>query len=324
MPGDNKNTNRIELLVQVCKMYYIYNLGQSEIARRIGLSRSYVSKLLTEAREMGLVKIEIMDPVNTETFFERKLRDYFGLKKVIVVPKMPGNNHSAPVGKAAADYLGTILKSGDTIGTAWGETIYSCVTAITPRHDLEGVTTLQLCGGISNTKRNIYVSEISQEMTSRIGSTGYILNFPAIVSSQETKAGLDKEQSMIDVMTCMEKANIILITVGAWGENSSPIARAGYLSDREVAELTEKGAVGDIFTHIIDKDGNIVDPELDARTVAVPLDKVKSVETRIFVAFGSGKVAGILAALAGGIPSVFITNEETAEIIQAVRPDIFK
>ena len=76
--------------------------------------------------------------------------------------------------------------------------------------------------------------------------------------------------------------------------------------------LTERGAVGDICSHLIDIHGNLCDPELDQRTIAIPLDEIKKKKHRICVAQGLSKADSMLGALNGGFVNVLITNEETA------------
>ena len=63
---------------------------------------------------------------------------------------------------------------------------------------------------------------------------------------------------------------------------------------------------------------------LDKRTIAVPYDEIRSIETRIGVAIGDSKVESILGALRGHMINVFITNEMTAEAIKEACPDIFE
>ena len=96
----NKDIQRTELLVQVARLYYEHDLSQNEIAKKINLSRPYISKLLHEAKQAGIVKIKIEDPVMSENWLERKLRVYYGLNKVIVVPKVEDINPLQQVGEA--------------------------------------------------------------------------------------------------------------------------------------------------------------------------------------------------------------------------------
>lgn len=313
---------KADILVQVAKMYYLYDLNQNAIASKLNVSRSYVSKLLTEAKEKGIVKIEIVEPVLVENAEETSLREYFGLYHVIVVPKSTDKAHAVQIGDVAGKYIGGIISNGDTIGFSWGETMYRTVQSMPDRTGLEGIKTIQLCGGISNIKRNIYVAEIAQEVSRKYGSTGYILPFPAIVGTTQLKKQLDNEPAVKEIMTRIDNANVLVMTVGAWGKQSS-VARAGYLSKDEIEVLTDKGAVCDLCTHILDIDGQIVDRDLDSRTVAVPLKKMKRAPYRVLVAAGASKIEGIVAALNTGVPNVFITNEETVEMMHASFPDIF-
>ena len=46
-------------LVNVARLYYEQGLTQDQVARRIGVSRPLVSKMLARAREAGIVHIEI-------------------------------------------------------------------------------------------------------------------------------------------------------------------------------------------------------------------------------------------------------------------------
>ena len=59
------------ILAMVANLYYNGNLTQSQIANRIFTSRSKVSRLLKEAREMGLVEIYIREPWERELWYEQ-------------------------------------------------------------------------------------------------------------------------------------------------------------------------------------------------------------------------------------------------------------
>lgn len=77
---------RIELLVKVAKLYYENDYSQEMIAKKLGLSRPYISKLLNESKSNGIVKVQVIDPLSIETPLEKNLREHFGLEKVRIVP----------------------------------------------------------------------------------------------------------------------------------------------------------------------------------------------------------------------------------------------
>ena len=70
---------------------------------------------------------------------------------------------------------------------------------------------------------------------------------------------------------------------------SSAHVENGYLSASDVDELARRGAVGDVLGRYIDADGNIVDPQLDARTVGVDLGRLRGASRAVFVTAGDAK-----------------------------------
>ena len=73
------------ILVKVANMYYVENLKQSEIAQRMGIDRTTVSKYLKKALKDKIVKITVESDSFDE--LEAALEHRFGLKEACVVPK---------------------------------------------------------------------------------------------------------------------------------------------------------------------------------------------------------------------------------------------
>ena len=61
-------------LAHVARRYYLEDQKQSDIARELGISRPMVSRLLAEARELGVVEIRIHDPECREDSLLERLR----------------------------------------------------------------------------------------------------------------------------------------------------------------------------------------------------------------------------------------------------------
>ena len=79
MIDDEQHRNQA---VTVCHWYYEEGLGQNAIARRLGVSRPTVSRLLAYARQEGLVRVIIADPHADLQSLARKLKVTFGLRDV--------------------------------------------------------------------------------------------------------------------------------------------------------------------------------------------------------------------------------------------------
>ena len=52
----------MELQHKVAKLYYIEDLKQESIGRRLKMSKYKVSRILKRARDNGLVKIQVLSP----------------------------------------------------------------------------------------------------------------------------------------------------------------------------------------------------------------------------------------------------------------------
>ena len=52
-----------ELMYSAASLYYLQDSTQAEIAEHLGMSRATVSRLLSEARRVGIVRIDVVSPV---------------------------------------------------------------------------------------------------------------------------------------------------------------------------------------------------------------------------------------------------------------------
>ena len=65
---------RQKKLAYVAKRYYLEDQKQSDIAQELGVSRPLVSRMLSEAREQGIVEITIHEPGAREARLLERLR----------------------------------------------------------------------------------------------------------------------------------------------------------------------------------------------------------------------------------------------------------
>lgn len=82
--ASTQTRQHIETLIKVAQLYYEDGLNQAQIARQVGFSRSSVSRMLTEAREEGVVHISIGHPLQRLVSMENALKKKYGLKCVRV------------------------------------------------------------------------------------------------------------------------------------------------------------------------------------------------------------------------------------------------
>ena len=303
-------------------MLFRSGYNQNMIADKLDLSRPYVSKLLNMAKEQGLVTVQVHAPLDFESSLEIEVRERFGLLKAIIVPQGIDNNALSRVGAEAAKYFNTIIKNDDIICVSWGRTLYEFTLNLQPRTDISNITVVQGCGGVSQISKNIFASEIPKKIADTYGGIPYILTLPAIVDKKKIRDLMVQERNITQIMELSRKANIAVFTMGNLSYECA-LARAGYISADEVDQLTQKGATGDLFTHIINFEGQICDRELDNRTIAIDLEELKKKEYRIGIASGAERARSIRGSVVSGICNVLITDELTAkELIEVDQPGV--
>ncbi|MQA63947.1 MAG: hypothetical protein GEU86_21345 [Actinophytocola sp.] len=110
----------------VARRYYVNGMSKVDIADELGISRFKVARVLEEAREAGLVHIEISVPAEIDADLSDALRSAFGLHDAIVVATGDdeGSAERSQVGRVAATYLMEIIEEGDVIGLACSRTLH--------------------------------------------------------------------------------------------------------------------------------------------------------------------------------------------------------
>ena len=309
------NKSKISRIVKVAKMYYQLDYSQQDIAKELGISRPSVSRLLHEAKQKGIIKIEIIDPAEGEQKLAEVLKERFNLKDCIVVnaPMFEDAVIKEYLGKKAAEYLRNTVKDGDIIGTTWGTTLYEIAQHVQPKkvHDIKIV---QLNGGVSHSETNTHASEILNYLGNAFDTSPHFLPLPAVVDHLAVKQAIEADRHINSVLELGKQANIAIFTVGGANADST-LVKADYFTAEDLKILKSKNAVGDICSRFFDINGSICNEEINARTIGIELGSLKDKETTILAAGGPKKVGGILGALNGSYANVLITDQFTAETL---------
>lgn len=299
------------LLVKTAKLYFDLGMSQAEIAQELDISRSYVSRLLTEAKEQGIVTIVVRDPEESESALEKTIRHHYGLRKVIVSEAGLEGNGVYEVAKSAAKWLNSTVKNGDVIGFGWGRTMYLLSRHLPRRADLSQVEAVALYGQQSMLRQNVYNTDGLSQLSEAFQASGYIMAAPVFMSTAEAKQRLFQEKSIEIVREHMQRVNIALFTIGTM-RRASFIDQPGGLTEEELHRLAEKDVAGEVCLHFINHEGKICDSAIDSRTVSIPFEELLQKETRVAAVSGRLKTEAVCSALEGGIINVLICDEDIA------------
>jgi deoxyribonucleoside regulator len=302
------------LSVRVAELYYDENKTQDEIGALLKISRWKAGRLLTQARERGIVRIEIVHPRARRLGLERRLCERFGLEDAVIVPLPEQESTVLPrVAQAAADYLTSLRPVPRTLGVSWGRTLNEVADRM-PQGWAAGVNVVQINGAVSLNRRPGTAASMASTIAQRAGGQAILIPSPAILERLETKRAIEADRTVAEVLTLAENANAYLYSAGV-ADGSSVLVESGYLTRADVDELVRKGAVADVVGRFIDADGHIVDPGLDERTVGIGLERLRSAKTAICVLAGSAKHDVARTIVTSGLCTVLVSDEGTANAL---------
>jgi DNA-binding transcriptional regulator LsrR (DeoR family) len=304
--------NKIFQMTKVAELYYERNLSQREIGDMLELSRSMVSRLLSDAREAGIVTISIKRPIEKNDALSETLRKKFGLREVIVIPTASSYDDTLKLaGAATAELLQNILVDNTILGVSWGRTLFETMQSL-PVLPLNGVQVVQLSGGLGEGNPANDGPELALRFAEKLNGRCRYLHAPAMVEDETIRDQLLQQSQIRLTVERAAQAQILLTGIGSLADNLSSLNRAGYLSEAERQSCLATGAVGHLLARMIDIDGAEIDHRFNRRVVSVPLSLLQQAGWSIGVAVSSAKGPAVLGAIRGGYFNTLILDEAVA------------
>lgn len=292
------------LMAKIAWYYYLENMTQQSIADILGISRMRVIKLLDKARETGIVQFQIRANPSKRIELEQSLIQKYHLKGIYIVPTNPNSEEvNETIAKAAAMYISNRISENCFINFGYGDTPSRTLNHLATNVD-STVSYVSLTGGVRyylpNTQSNIFNAKL------------YLMPSPLIASSQEMAEAMKNEASIQEISSMIKLASMTIVGIGSMSEDAT-ILKSSILTQNDFILLRMQGAVGDLLSHFIDKDGNLIDTEIDSRLISTPLPLLRELNNVIGVAAGESKISAINATLKGKYLDILITDENTAQ-----------
>jgi DNA-binding transcriptional regulator LsrR (DeoR family) len=305
---------------KAAQLYYMQDMTMEAIAAELAVSRSSVSRLLSHARDIGIVDIRITSPLEGGVSLERELRSRFRVAAHVV--PMPASvseiERLERVAITAARLLTQFVDSNMTVGIAWGSTL-SAISRNLPAKELHDVTVVQLNGaGNVQTTGIEYASEIMQRFGAAFGARVQQFPVPAFFDDPATREAMWRERSTRRVLEMQARMDLAVFGVGSPAADvPSRVYAGGYLDRADYTSLAEDRAIGDVATVFFRADGSWRDIRLNARTTGPGLDRLRRVPRRICIAAGVHKAASLRAAMAAGLVTDVVMDQGLArEVVE--------
>lgn len=308
------NIERKKILSKIARLYYSERLTQQEIAGRLNISRTKVSRYLDEARKDKIVEIKINLPEEDYSNLEYRIEKSFKIKECIVVPTFENNEEILKMMAGPLNNLfGRILAGGSYLGIGWGSSLKGISDYINVRGKSD-IKVVPIIGGLGKIGTGVHTNSVAKNIADRLGSISYMMHSPAVLDSKEIREIVENDSNTREIIKLYEIIDTALVGLSDIGPDSTLI-KTGSFSLEEFKYLDSLGVVGDVNLIFINENGKHVPNRIDERIVRISPDRLKKVKNVIGVAFGRRKLKVILGALRGGLINILFTDEETAENI---------
>jgi deoxyribonucleoside regulator len=306
------DSERIQL-INVAKMYYEANMTQNDIAKRLGVSRPLVSKMLTKARDCGIVSITVNDNVmdDTNAVLLQDLCQKFQLDGGLIIPDTL-DFHT--ILRKTAIYLGMESQSEYNVGLGWGAPLGYVVKEMSNNAFKQSLGTVSpLIGRPPVANEHYAINEMVKSMAQSLGRRSYSIEEKAFAVSSEDKMAAENKAAYMAMLLKWRELDMAVIAVQNYP--SSP-DEATEMRFGDV--LRRQHAVGSFLSYFYNVQGDVISGENDF-TCRISLADLRHCHRVYAIGYGA-QIESIMGALRTGIfTQVLLMEKQAKEILKRTK-----
>lgn len=304
-----ENSDDIRLIVKIAQLYYEQEMTQAQIAHKLGIYRTTISRLLKRGRELGVVTIAINYDYNDSLWLEERLKQKFGLKEAVVAPL------ESEAGTYGAQLFERLLSPNAVIGFGWGRAVSALVEALPQSSQPRPLVCVPIVGGPSGKLPSRYhVNTLTYSAATRLKGESYLADFPALLDNPLIRQGIMQSQHFQTLADYWQRLDIAVVGIGSPAIRHAANWQAFY-GNAQSDELEALQVAGDICSRFFAADGTPVATAMQDKTLSIELETLKQARYVIGLASGEEKHAAILGALRGQHINALVTDRTTAEYL---------
>ncbi len=308
----------IKLITLVAKQYYFEGRTQSEISSALNISRTKISRILKQSRELGLVSIRINLNPSELSDLALELTRRFGIRRALIAIDHDDEVvQRSAVAQLVADHLGEILADGMVVAVGMGRNLGAVADHAYSGRSL-ACTFVSALGGTNRVGHKLNSDHICRRLASRFGGQSEMLYAPGYTEDGELRALLMRNDTVQQALTRARRADIALIGIGDCKENGY-LTGIGWYSPVEIARARLSGAVADLSGYdFLDIRGKRVALDLGDRIIGLSHSDYARIPNVIAVASEQNKALSLLASLRSGVIDTLATNVGNVRAILAI------
>jgi DNA-binding transcriptional regulator LsrR (DeoR family) len=307
------------IMYAAARLYYQDELSQQQIADRLRISRTTVSRLLQMARDNHIVRIQVVEPSDVVTLSD-ELAQTLGLRRVVVVEasasraSSTGETAEHLIEPALRELAALRLTKGNIVGVSWGNAVQRIASA-PAQIDLTGVELIPVIGGMDETDPRFQTNEIVRLLAEHTNANVNFLHLPARVSPGLRRTLL-QDGAIAARLAMWDRLDVALVGIGS----IKPYEIDAGPTLLRFAREHLPGAVGDIASRYFTLEGDpVVAPEEDS-ILGITRAQLTKTPSVIAVGAGQAKVEAIVGAARARMINILLTDSPTATaVIKLVR-----
>lgn len=287
-------------LIAAAKLYYEENLTQAEVAARLGVSRPTVSKMLTRARETGIVHIEVRtaEEGNAELMSNLQLR--YHLQGGLVLRREDN------LWQQAARYLSLELSGANNVGLGWGYAIGEIVGELCSMGGKHEGAACPLIGKAHIPNKGYHPDELVRLWCAACGRQPYIMNCPAFPDSEEERESYEAEASYQAIYGLWQQTDAAVLGIKGY-----PGVPDEATATRFGDALQRQKAAGSFLSYYYNSRGEFISGNNDF-CMHIPLALLRHC-SKVIGILADDNVKAAEGALKTGILTHIILTEKTAQ-----------
>ena len=313
-------------------LHYIFvsgSVGRRSLAVSLNTTERILRAEVDFLKEQGLIEVESsgmrispagrqlldsIEPLVKDLFglteLEERIRSYYGLKQVVIVP---GDSDVSPhtkkeLGRAGAAVLRKLIAEDEVIAVTGGSTLAEVAYHMTATTPLKGCWFVPARGGLGESVE-LEANTIASTMAKKTGASYRLLHVPYYLG-EEAYQSLMQDQSIAEIIQFIRRARMVVHGIG----EAMVMARRRKVDPETTESLRRDGALAEAFGYYFDRQGHILQK---MPTVGLRIEDIHEMDMVIGIAGGKSKGEAITSVLRHGHENVLVTDEAAAlEIVQ--------
>ncbi len=314
-----------EMLLMTARLYYVDGLPQADVARVMHVSQPQVSRLLSLARERGIVRISVADYDPRDRNLEGLLVKRLGLRHALVIKTVRGSKvrdlRYAVAHFAAAD-VSQFISNAQTVAIAGGRTLQDLVDQLREPSHRSGLVVVQAMGNVGSVPNPYDGLELGRSLASKWNGSFLMLNTPVLLPDSSTRDAIMNLGENQQVVRRFSKCDLALVGVGTL--QNSVFTERGIFTDKDIRNMTRAGALGEVCGRFFDAKGQECDTPFRDRVASITLEQLRKTPNVLAVTVGADRAEALAAAIKGNLVKSLLIDDVGAQALLATAESVIK